>query len=181
MTGPAGSLPGDGIIVLPLTAPQDAQHPPVPAEAADRLAAEIGRLEALCFSEPWSEASLAASLEQPPYTWYAAIDPSEGALLGYAGLYTVRDEADITRIAVLPQFRRRGIGSLLLKELIGYAARRGIVRLQLEVRESNAAARLLYERFGFVTDGIRKRYYRHPTEDAVLMSRDLTEAVGKEN
>ena len=77
------------------------------------------------------------------------------------------EPGDITNIAVTAGYRRRGIASGLIR---GLKMTPGVTRLFLEVRESNAGARALYEREGFVIDGRRRNFYSHPREDAVLMS-----------
>lgn len=92
-------------------------------------------------------------------------------LLGYVWVRFVLDEGDIGNVAVAPDVRRRGIGAALLKALFAESERRGAVVLQLEVRESNLAARRLYEKNGFETVGKRKNYYEKPAEDAILMSK----------
>lgn len=94
-----------------------------------------------------------------------------GGLLGYVWARFVLDEGDIGNIAVAPGFRRRGAGAALLKALLEEAARRQAAVVQLEVRESNLAARRLYEKNGFETVGKRKNYYEKPAEDAILMSK----------
>lgn len=94
-----------------------------------------------------------------------------GDLLGYVWARFVLDEGDIGNIAVAPGSRRRGIGAALLAALLEEAARRQAAVVQLEVRESNLAARWLYEKNGFETVGKRKKYYEKPTEDAILMSK----------
>ena len=94
-----------------------------------------------------------------------------GDLLGYVWARFVLDEGDIGNIAVAPGFRRRGAGAALLKALLEEAERRQAAVVQLEVRESNLAARRLYEKNGFETVGKRKNYYEKPAEDAILMSK----------
>ena len=155
----------DGIIILPL----DTAH-----------IAEIVRLEARCFSNPWSSEAFASVCENAMYTYYMAIDSVSGSICGCGGMYTVLDSADITNIAVLPDYREKGIGSLLLEGLIEYAEKNGVTSLHLEVRESNSAARRLYEKFGFEIDGKRKKYYRRPTEDAILMTKRFYTGTEKE-
>ena len=81
------------------------------------------------------------------------------------------DEGDIGNVAVAPDSRRRGSGAALLKALFAESERRGAAVLQLEVRESNFAARRLYEKNGFEIVGKRKNYYEKPAEDAILMSK----------
>ena len=94
-----------------------------------------------------------------------------GELLGYVWARFVLDEGDIGNVAVAPGFRRRGAGAALLKALLEEAARRQAAVVQLEVRESNLAARRLYEKNGFETVGKRKNYYEKPAEDAILISK----------
>ena len=79
------------------------------------------------------------------------------------------DEADITNVAVRPQYRRQGIGLQLVTMMLGMMGRLGVTSVLLEVRESNIPAIRLYERYGFTAYNKRKNYYRNPAEDAVLM------------
>jgi ribosomal-protein-alanine N-acetyltransferase len=91
-------------------------------------------------------------------------------VIAYAGLWLMVDEAHVTTFAVLPAYRRRGIGGLLLTELMALAADLGAAVCTLEVRLSNAAARKLYEEFGFRPVGVRPRYYSDNGEDALIMT-----------
>jgi len=131
-------------------------------------AAALAAIDAVSSSEPWSERSFAEALELPAYTFFRA--EKEGNTVGYIGMMAVLDEADITGVAVLPAFRRRGIARRLLERLLVECEESGLVCLHLEVREGNHAARALYESMGFLVDGKRKQYYRFPVEDAVLMT-----------
>ncbi len=134
-------------------------------------AAELAAIDAVCFTDPWSENSFREALVGEGYTFFALED--NGTLIGYAGMLTVLDTADITNVAVLPEYRRRGLAKELLVALADAAREEGVTRLQLEVRESNTAARTLYGSLGFTVDGKRKHYYKKPDEDAVLMSLSL--------
>jgi ribosomal-protein-alanine N-acetyltransferase len=82
------------------------------------------------------------------------------------------DEAHLTTFAVLPAYRRRGIGGLLLTELLALSADLGAEVCTLEVRLGNAAARQLYGEFGFRPVGVRPRYYTDDGEDALIMTTD---------
>ena len=93
------------------------------------------------------------------------------ALLGYVWARFVLDEGEIGNIAVAPERRRCGVGAALLEALFAESERRGAAVLRLEVRESNLAARRLYEKNGFEIVGKRKNYYEKPAEDAILMSK----------
>ena len=81
------------------------------------------------------------------------------------------DEGDVTNVAVRRDRQREGIGNFLMESMIRLAEERGITMIHLEVRAGNETAIRLYERQGFVRDGLRKGYYTDPTEDAVLMTR----------
>ncbi len=96
-------------------------------------------------------------------------------LIGYAILYTVLDEGEIARIAVASSYRRQGVAGLLFGQVLKICGDRGIVRLMLEVRESNVSAVSFYEKCGFTMDGVRKGYYSNPREDAILMSLHVPE------
>ncbi|MGI6498646.1 MAG: ribosomal protein S18-alanine N-acetyltransferase [Oscillospiraceae bacterium] len=126
-------------------------------------------LEAACFSVPWSEKQLAGDLERDTTAYFAALD-EQGAVVGYAGFYTVLDEASITNVAVHPGCRRQGIGQALLRALLEEARARKMACLTLEVRESNVPAIRLYMAQGFEVAGRRRRYYEKPPEDAILMT-----------
>jgi ribosomal-protein-alanine N-acetyltransferase len=90
-------------------------------------------------------------------------------LAGYICVWVVGDELHINNVAVDPRFRRRGVAAALLRTALEHGRSRGARRAFLEVRASNAAAQALYRGFGFEVEGIRKRYYTHPVEDAVVM------------
>ena len=132
----------------------------------------VAALELQCFSTPWSRQSFKDAIDSDNYEYVAAVT-SEGTLAGYAGMQVVLDEAEITNIAVDEQLRNRGIASKLLEALVTLGTRRGVKYLHLEVRESNEAARSLYEKNGFEIDGMRKNFYQKPTENAVLMTKIL--------
>ncbi|MBI3978593.1 MAG: ribosomal protein S18-alanine N-acetyltransferase [Chloroflexi bacterium] len=104
----------------------------------------------------------------------SGVGPPEpaGTILGYAGLWLMVDEAHITTIAVDPRHRRRGIGELLIVAAAELALQLQATVLTLEVRASNAAAQALYQKFGFVTAGTRRRYYTDNNEDALIMTTD---------
>lgn len=133
--------------------------------------AGIAELERLCFSEPWSEESLALLLGENAAGFIAG--DAAGRLVGYVGLVTVLDEGQITNVATHPNFRRRGVGRALMTRLFEHCKERGIAYLSLEVRESNKGAIALYEGLGFQHVGGRKNFYRFPTEDALIMTREL--------
>ena len=128
---------------------------------------QIFALEQLCFSVPWTEEMLRAQLTDG-HVFLAAVE--DGQVLGYAGLQYVLDEGYITNVATSPARRREGIAGMLLSALKERAEELGLAFLTLEVRESNAPARRLYEKHGFSDVGRRRDYYECPREDAILMT-----------
>ncbi|MBO2526590.1 MAG: ribosomal-protein-alanine N-acetyltransferase [Clostridiales bacterium] len=132
---------------------------------------QVAELERLCFSDPWSEASVAGELLNPLSNWL--VYEENGVVAGYIGAQSVHPEADVMNLAVAPGFRRQGIARKLLNSLIQLLHRQGIEALFLEVRPSNYAAIALYEVFGFVQVGRRPKYYVNPSEDALILRKEL--------
>lgn len=132
----------------------------------------IAGLEKVCFSDPWSENSIASELENRLSYWLVA--EVDGDVVGYIGSQSVLDGADMMNLAVAPEFRRQGIAEALVNALVAYLQQKGILALLLEVRASNVPAIALYERLGFEQVGRRPNYYRHPREDALIMRKELT-------
>ena len=131
---------------------------------------QVAALERLCFSDPWSETSVASELDNELSTWLVAEE--EGLVLGYVGSQTVLDETDMMNIAVHPDYRRRGIAAALIEALVFSLKVRGSRSLKLEGRTSNHPAIALYEGMGFVRLGLRKNYYRNPKEDALILGKE---------
>ena len=98
----------------------------------------------------------------------------DGILVGYALYAIVAPEAELLNLAVLPTYRRRGLAAALLDFADGYLRRAEVTDVFLEVRKSNTAAKTLYLARGFCEVGVRRAYYRFPTEDAILMALSLT-------
>lgn len=133
---------------------------------------QVAELEKCCFSEPWSYAVLEAGLHSPYDVYY--VWEQEQKVLGYCNLRFLAGEGEIQRIAVLPAHRRLGLARKMMEEMVHYATVRHAAVISLEVRESNAPARRLYESYGFQAEAVRKGYYRNPSEDAVIMwKRDM--------
>lgn len=132
---------------------------------------EIARLERALFSAPWSEASVAAELENPLSLWLVAI--KQGCVAGYIGSQTVLGESDMLNLAVGESYRRQGIGRALVTALCEALKKNGSTCITLEVRASNEAAKALYESLGFQIAGRRPNYYLRPREDAILYRKDL--------
>lgn len=131
--------------------------------------------QALFPEDAWTLAMIREELASPWSHYVLAYeDDAEGSEpIGYGGVKTVGDDADIMTIGVVESARGRGVGMRILAALTGEAKRRGARRVFLEVRESNEAARRLYESAGFVDLGRIRNYFRNPSEDAVLMRAEL--------
>jgi ribosomal-protein-alanine N-acetyltransferase len=132
---------------------------------------QIAQLEKLCFSDPWSENSIASELNSRLSDWLVVTEGEQ--VVAYVGAQTVIDSSDMMNIAVHPDFRRRGIAEMLVAALEEQLRQRGSKMLLLEVRDSNAPAIALYEKLGFHQAGLRKNYYRNPKEDARILRKEL--------
>lgn len=129
---------------------------------------DIARLEALCFSEPWSEEGI---LEAYRLGTKFFIAENSKQLMGYIGIKAVIDEGYITNVAVYPQYRGIGVATALINKVFDFAKEKGLSFVSLEVRASNTAAVSLYEKTGFKEEGRRKDFYRLPREDALIMTK----------
>lgn len=116
----------------------------------------------------WSKDAFYSELSNNLAKYYVARN-EEDRLLGFAGSWSIIDEAHITTIAVDSQFRRQHIGEALLKAIIDNCYVEKIKYLTLEVRESNIPAIKLYEKYGFKSFGVRKGYYQDNNENALIM------------
>lgn len=128
----------------------------------------IAEIEKECFSTPWSEQALAEELDVPAAVFLTSLTDNEVA--GYMGMQIAGGVGYVCNVAVSPAFRRRGVASALIQAQINYAKENGLSEISLEVRSSNAAARALYEKFGFVRLGTRPHFYSNPKEDAEIYS-----------
>ena len=131
---------------------------------------EVAELEALCFADPWSEKALELLLSDGAY---GAVCLWEGRVMAYGGVLWAPYEGQITNIATHPDARRKGLGAAVLEHLIAEAKSRNCEQLSLEARVSNIPAISLYERYGFEKMGLRRGFYKHPTEDAYVMCLSL--------
>lgn len=131
---------------------------------------QIAQMEKVCFSDPWSENSVASELNNPLSLWLVAVE--DQTVLGYVGSQSVLGEADVMNVAVHPDFRRRHIGQDLIERLIDLLREKNVRSLALEVRVSNESAIALYQKLGFVQVGRRPNYYRNPKEDALILRKE---------
>lgn len=131
---------------------------------------QVAQIEQASFSTPWSAQGFAEALENQNACCLVAECKENGSgIVGYCVVYHAADEGEIVTIAVSSESRGRGIADAMFKKLKKELLCLGIETLYLDVRVSNTAARKLYEKQGFVEDDIRKRFYREPVEDAILM------------
>ena len=119
------------------------------------------------FFDPWSLETWRRELENPVAVWI--VEEYENGIVGYAGIWNVAGEAQVMRVAVREALRNRGLGLLLMQELIRKSLESGAKAITLEVREHNAAALKLYEHCGFISQGLRPNYYEDTGEGAVIM------------
>lgn len=133
----------------------------------------VMEIERDCFAAPWSYDEMEAECTNP-VSHYLVVDVG-GEIAAYGGFWHIVDEGHITNIATNRDFRRRGYGELLLRGLMKKARSLRIRSMTLEVRISNAPARALYEKCGFVCAGIRPRYYSDNREDACIYWAELEE------
>lgn len=128
-------------------------------------------IEEASFSVPWSEKSYRDFLQRDDTVFLAAIDKKEDIPVGFCALLLSLDEADVLNVAVDKARRGEGIAKRMFEELMRQADEKGILRIFLEVRESNEPAIRLYRGAGFEQVGNRKNYYDKPRENALLMRR----------
>ena len=142
-----------------------------PAVAAD--AAAVAAIEQATFSDPWSPDAFVQLVRNGDAFFTVADrgapgDPPQDPI-GYVVAWFVLDEGEVANVAVSAAARGQGVGARLLDAALAEAGRRGVVQVFLEVRESNTVARRLYASRGFMELGRRRRYYRRPVEDALVL------------
>lgn len=128
----------------------------------------IAELEKENFSDGWSLNSLKEEINNPNACYYVLRDDEKGKVAAAAGMIISIDTADIMNVSVKEEYRRKGLASKLLATLLEEGRKKGVKDFTLEVRENNHAARELYEKTGFVFEGIRPKFYSNPTEGAAI-------------
>lgn len=129
---------------------------------------DIARLEKECFSCPWSENAVLEAMNHKTVFFKAVKDKKT---IGYISVTAVAGEGYINNIAVSKACRGQGVGTYLLDRAIRFGEEEKLEFLSLEVRASNKNAISLYEKSGFVNEGIRKNFYENPKEDGIIMTR----------
>jgi ribosomal-protein-alanine N-acetyltransferase len=149
-------------------------RPPV-AIVVDRMTVDdllaVHVIERESFSTPWPEHAYRQEIEQNRLAHYI-VARYGNAIVGFAGIWLLVDEAHVTTFATQTAWRRQGIGERLLVALLDLSLARGAKEATLEVRPSNIPAKRLYEKYGFKVVGVRPRYYSDNNEDALIMTTD---------
>jgi ribosomal-protein-alanine N-acetyltransferase len=127
----------------------------------------ISKLESETFSMPWSAESFLEMIEKEDARYYVAEE--DGRLLGGCGVLMIVGEGSITNVVVAPEMRNKGVGTGLLQHMMKEGQKEGLTAYTLEVRVSNTQAIHVYEKLGFVSEGIRPGFYEKPAEDAMIM------------
>ena len=133
-------------------------------------------IEGLSFPNPWSDATFRGEVQNKGISFPVVIvhEPDQ-KVVGYIIYWQIRDEVQITNLAVHPDFRGRGIGETVLAVILKEVGGKGATFVTLEVRSSNTPAVSLYRKLGFKILGTRKGYYGNPVEDAYVMGLALGE------
>ena len=131
----------------------------------------VGEIEAISFGDPWSKKSMEDIFTYGDNHYYVAIE--DNRIIGFAGIMKVLDEADLVNIAVNLIYRGKGVGKLLMEEILHQSKELNIAKITLEVRASNFSAIRMYNKFDFVHIATRKDYYVNPIENALIMQREL--------
>lgn len=135
---------------------------------------DILKVENECFSDPWSEKMFKEEISGKFAHYYVAEEG--GQAVAYMGMWALSGEGHITNVAVGKDHRRKGIAKALIEHFIKIAQKEELEFMTLEVRDSNAPAIALYEQFGFLKVGVRKKYYENK-EDAILMTKFFGEKI----
>jgi ribosomal-protein-alanine N-acetyltransferase len=136
---------------------------------------DVIAIERSAFSDPWVPSFFRQLPSNPAALFLLAEETAPRRIVGYIVAWYVVDEAEIANLAVASEARRRGVAARLVDAAIEEGRRRGTRRIYLEVRESNSAARRLYEAHAFEQIGRRKKYYKLPVEDALVMRHEIVQ------
>jgi [ribosomal protein S18]-alanine N-acetyltransferase len=129
---------------------------------------EVMEVEVNSFTIPWSREAFFNELTKNQFAQYLIVEVDQ-RVVGYCGVWIIIDEAHITNIALLPEYRGLKLGEALMAKVMELAREMGAIRVTLEVRVSNERAQNLYRKFGFEEGAIRKQYYTDNMEDALVM------------
>ena len=130
----------------------------------------IVEIEKEAFTTPWSKEAFKTEINENKLAYYLVAEV-EGKAVAYGGIWLIISEGHITNIAVKEEYKGKGLGNRIVDGLIDYCLELGIDNMTLEVRKSNRVAINLYEKYGFISYGIRPKYYADDGEDAIIMWR----------
>jgi ribosomal-protein-alanine N-acetyltransferase len=129
---------------------------------------QVLEIEHASFATPWSREAFYNELNMNKFAVYIVLEVDQ-KVVGYCGVWVVIDEAHVTNIAILPEYRGRKFGEALMQNLFDVARTMGAKSMTLEVRVTNYVAQSMYRKFGFQKGGLRKNYYTDNQEDALVM------------
>jgi [ribosomal protein S18]-alanine N-acetyltransferase len=129
-------------------------------------------IEQASFTNPWTREMYLAELKNQGVSFFFLARDKNRRIVGFCSFWRVLDELHINNLAVLPECRRSGVATALLRRVLEEAVRLGTRRTMLEVRRSNVPAQELYQKFGFTVSGVRSKYYTNPAEDALVLWRE---------
>ena len=132
---------------------------------------QVHGIEEQVFPTPWSLRDFEKEMTVNRCARYLVAE-EDGRIVGFAGAWMILEESHMTNIAVLPEYRGRGIGRRLMEALMQYASNLGVSYMTLEVRAGNKKAQALYTSLGFIRVSVRKKYYEDNGEDGYLMVAD---------
>ncbi len=149
-----------------------------PMERAD--VNRVHEIECTCFRSPWSKLALAGELRND-VAHYLVME-ADGVICGYGGMWLLFEEAHITNVAIMPEYRGQGRGRRLMLAMMRHAVKRGAEKMTLEVRENNTVAQRLYAGLDFEQNGFRPGYYSDTGEGAKLLwNNDIQQTIDREN
>jgi ribosomal-protein-alanine N-acetyltransferase len=149
-----------------------------PMERAD--VNRVHEIECTCFRSPWSKLALLGELRNDVAHYLVMV--VDGVICGYGGMWVLFEEAHVTNVAIMPEYRGKGRGKRLMLAMMLHAVKRGAERMTLEVRESNMVAQKLYAGLGFEQNGFRPGYYSDTGEGAKLLwNNDIQQTLNREN
>jgi len=134
----------------------------------------VMEIEHLSFPHPWRLSTFIGEIGNYPISNpFVIIHSPNERLMGYIILWFIQEEVQISNFALHPDFRRKGVGEAVLRDILDKITKEGAANIFLEVRPSNRVACSLYEKLGFQTLGMKKNYYQSPVEDALIMGKKL--------
>ena len=139
----------------------------------------VHEIECTCFRSPWSKLALAGELRNE-VAHYLVME-ADGVICGYGGMWLLFEEAHVTNVAIMPEYRGQGRGKRLMLAMMRYAYKRGAEKMTLEVREGNTVAQHLYATLDFQQNGFRKGYYSDTGEGAlILWNENIEQTIDRE-